>query len=129
LVGVHDITALLNELGAALSRQRQALESSLFDQLAAINSELESTFARMEQWPGGIAGFVGTLQDLPPPQRQAALVQLGHIRLDHRISGDLIRATSQRIAALQAFMLAGSAQATYAPGLSPVTGSQISRRA
>ena len=129
MIGAHTITELLSELGAVLSRQRQVLESSQFDQLAAINSELESTFARVELWPGGVAGFVGTLQDLPAPLRQAALAQLRHIQLDHRVSGDLIRATSQRIAALQAFMLAGSAQATYAPGFSPVTGSQISRRA
>lgn len=129
LSGVEAIGGLLVELDAVLARQRQALESGQLDQLAALNSELENTFGRMEQWPDGVAGFVNSLQALPQEPRESALEHLAQIQLNHRISGDLIRITTQRIAALQAFHLAGSDVATYAPGFASVTGSQLSRRA
>lgn len=127
--GSDAVSGLLDELSGVLTRQRSALESGQLDQLAPLNSELEATFGRMEQWAGGVAGFVAGLQALPDEARQAALSQLRHIQLNHRTSGELIRVTTQRIAALQAFHLAGSEGATYAPGLAPVTGSQLSRRA
>lgn len=116
-------------LQAAFGRLRQALENGQLDQIASINSELETSFGQIEQWHGGVVGFTDSLQALPETTRQENLDRLVQIRLEHRISGALIRTAVQRIAALQAFHLASSDLATYAPGGPSLTGSQLSRRA
>ena len=129
LPGTHTVESRLLALQTASRRLCQALEDGRLDQIASINSELETCFGHIEQWQGGVAGFTACVKALPEASRQENLDRLVQIRLEHRISGTLIRAAAQRIAALQAFQLAASDLATYAPGLPAVTGSQLSRRA
>ena len=50
---VDALAELLASLGEALARQRSVLEQGQLDQLASLNSELESCYARIADFPGG----------------------------------------------------------------------------
>ena len=123
------IAELLAGLGAALARQRAALEQGHLDQLGALNTEIETCYARIGEWPGGQQAMQAALAATTETRRAELRTILVQLDTDNRVNGELIRITMHRVAAIQAFQAAGSDAGTYGPGSRPGVGSRLSHRA
>jgi hypothetical protein len=127
---VEPVTALLAALADALARQRQALEAGELSQLGALNVDLARAFDAIGAFGGGEGGLHQAITSLPAAERQALRTLLLQSEGDNLISGELIRITMHRVAAIQAFRAASSEAGTYGPGASGTdSGTRLSRRA
>ena len=98
---VDEIADLLASLGAALARQRSVLEQGQLDQLASLNAELESCYARIADFPGGQPALLARVASESESRRSSLRTLLLQLDTDNRVNGELIRITMHRVAAIQ----------------------------
>lgn len=107
------IAELARKVADSVALLKQTLEKNQLEALEAAIAQVQVAMDALGAFPGGSDALVLAIDQLPAEQRAQARSLLQQAKLDHEVSGQLIRMAQQRNAALQAYTAQHSAAATY----------------
>lgn len=107
------IAELTRKVADSVALLKQTLEKNQLEALEAAIAQVQVAMDALGAFPGGSDALVLAIDQLPAEQRAQARSLLQQAKLDHEVSGQLIRMAQQRNAALQAYTAQHSAAATY----------------
>lgn len=107
------IAELARKVADSVALLKQTLEKNQLEALESAIAQVQVVMDALGAFPGGSDALVLAIDQLPAEQRAQARSLLQQAKLDHEVSGQLIRMAQQRNAALQAYTAQHSAAATY----------------
>lgn len=107
------IAELARKVADSVALLKQTLEKNQLEALESAIAQVQVAMDALGAFPGGSDALVLAIDQLPAEQRAQARSLLQQAKLDHEVSGQLIRMAQQRNAALQAYTAQHSAAATY----------------
>jgi len=108
-----DIESLARSVAAAVADLRRTLEQNQLEHLELSIAQVQVAIDELNRYPGGADELVQAIQRLPSKNSIQISALLGQARLDHEVSGQLIRLAQQRNAALQAYTAQADPAAIY----------------
>lgn len=112
---MQGIAALARKVADSVALLKQILESNQLEELEAAVAQVQVSIDALGGFPDGADALVAAIDQLPVTARAEVRALLQQAKLDHEVSGYLIRMAQQRNAALQAYTAQHSAAATYSP--------------